>query len=394
MRRTAMYNRRDPLRVLPAHRSELVHRVGREHRWRPHRVRRCQPVQPGYRHAAAGRCELRWLRRATFRRRHRVINPDRHRAARDQRLPDRDGVSRPTTTDSVERHRQVQLLRVDEQPRRPMDGGGRLARPLHPVRHRHGHGSGDPGVPGPRVRRDADDRPRRSLFRVRQLRVPPGRPGHDVGIVPPDATDAHPRHACGRRYHQWSHPQRRRSRQHSRPQHPTRRDRQPRAQDHRRRRRAGVRRFRRAPQRHGRRPAWPRLRGGDPEGGRLLRRPGDLRRPGIGPGWRAGHIEPQRRRRRRSAQPRPRPCRCGREDPHLQLVGAHPHGRRRCRLDRHPRHQRQWLGIHGRRSKPHLRQPERHRYHRRRVRRGRDPIRCRSAVGPAFRRRRRRSSST
>ena len=144
------------------------------------------------------------------------------------------------------------------------------------------------------------------------------------GIVPPDPADAHPRHALRRRHHERSDPQWRRSHRHARPQHPARRDRQPRAQGHRRRRRARGGGFGRAAQRHGRRSAWPRLRRGDAEGGRLLWRPGDLRRPGIGPGWRAGHVEPQRRRRRHRAEPRARPRRCRREDPHLQLVGARP----------------------------------------------------------------------
>ncbi len=108
----------------------------------------------------------------------------------------------------------------------------------------------------------------------------------------------------------------------------------------------------RAAQRHGRRSAWPRLRGGDAEGGGLLRRTGDLRRPGIGPRRRACHVEPQRRRRRHRAEPRARPRRCRREDPHLQLVGTDPHGRRRRRLVRHRRYQRQRLRIRRRHAQP------------------------------------------
>ncbi len=367
---------------------ELVHRVGRQHRWRPHRVGRRQPVQPRYRHAAAGRCELRRPHRANVSTATSCRRP-RSPTGGSPSTPSRSRRCIPIPPRPIPGNGTVKFssFASTNEPRQQVDGRGGLARPLHPVRHRQRPRAGrfrrtrtSGSAPSRRSTstRSASDsttartsragRPRR---RARSTR--PRRPASSTRASVSASRTAPIRSGGGR----INTP---------RPQHPARRDRQPRAQGHRRRRRARGGGFRRAAQRHGRRSPGPRLRGGHAEGGRLLRRTGDLRRPGIGPGRRAGHVEPQRRRRRHRAEPRARPRRCRREDPHLQLVGPDPHGRRRRRLVRHRRYQRQRLGIRGRHARPPVRQPQQHRHHEGRRSRRTRPDRCRSPAWPAFRR--------
>ncbi len=373
-------------------------RVGRQHRWRPHRVGRRQPVQPRHRHAAAGRRELRQVTSAE-RFDGDILSSTRghRRARRRQRLPDRDGVSRSAAPDSGQRQRQVRLVR---RRRRAVAAGGRPAwagpaatscSSPTTTTGREIQAYQDLGFGA-----DADDRPRRDLLRVRQLRSTSraGRSRRRARSTRPrrrasstrasaSASRTEPIRSGGGRINT------------PRPQHPARRDRQPRAQGHRRRRRSRGGGFRGAAQRHGRRSPWPRLRRGDAEGGRLLWRPGDLRRPGVGPGRRAGHVEPQRRRRRHRAEPRARPRRCRREDPHLQLVGARPTWSPTSPAGSTPAVlNANGSGFTGVTPARVLRQPQQHRHHAGVVRRGRDPIGAGRAAGPAFRRTRRRSSST
>ncbi len=320
-------------------------------------------IQPRHRHAAAGRCELRRPRRATFRRRHRVVDP----------VPTGGSPSTPSRS-----------RRCIPTPHARFRGTARSSSAPSP-RRTAAATSGRPGSgwPGRYILFVTDTATGREIQAYQDLgfgAVPTidldavcfgfdnceynaGRTRHDVGHVPPDPADAHPRHAVRRRHHERTDPQRRRSNRHTRT--PTPGATRPPTTSSRSPASVVCRRPASPPCSSTSRPSFPLA----PATWRSRRR-----RPpacgGLAIFDDQASVPWASRPRRTSTSPAATSCRtscsprrCGRQDPHLQLVGPDPHGRRRRRLVRHRRSQRQRLRIRWRHARPAVRQPQQHRHH-------------------------------
>ena len=113
---------------------------------------------------------------------------------------------------------------IGDEPWQRLDCRGGMAGALHPLRHRHVHGPGDPGLPGPRVpepppprsisTRSASDSTTASTTRARPARRRARSTRHRRRASSTPAS---------RRHHEWRHPQWRRLHQHRRSERPARR---------------------------------------------------------------------------------------------------------------------------------------------------------------------------
>ena len=110
-------------------------------------------------------------------------------------VPDSDRLSGPARSAPVERPGcRVRSIRVHGEPRGGLERWRRVGGPLSAVRHRHGNGPQDHRQCRHRSELDPDDRPRRHLFRLRQLRLQRRRARYHGRVVPSDDADSDPRH--------------------------------------------------------------------------------------------------------------------------------------------------------------------------------------------------------